>query len=79
MCGREQTTIAPETLQSINEASSVYSQAYCNAVEQGVSPSLAIEEANLAAELYFEATDANGGSFQPPFTSEQQSQNQANC
>jgi len=78
MCGRDQTTVAPETSR-FSEASSLYSQAYCNALAQGVSPSLAIEEANLAAEIYFEIKDIDGDSFQPPFTSEQQSQNQVSC
>ena len=78
MCGRDQATVAPETSQ-FSEASSLYSQAYCNAIAQGVSPSLAIEEADLAAEIYFEIKGVDGGSFQPPFASEQQSQNQVNC
>lgn len=78
MCGRDQMTVAPETSQ-FSEASSLYSQAYCNALAQGVSPSLAIEEANLAAEIYFEIKGIDGDSFQPPFTSEQRSQNQVSC
>lgn len=78
MCRREQTTLAPETSQ-FSEVSSLYSQAYCNALAQGVSPSLAIEEANLAAEIYFETRGIDGDSFQPPFTSERQSQNQVSC
>lgn len=78
MCGRDQTTVAPETPQ-FSEVSSLYNQAYCNALAQGVSPSLAIEEANLAAEIYFEIKGIDGDSFQPPFTSEQQSQNQVSC
>jgi hypothetical protein len=76
MCGRGQTTVAPETPQ-FSEASSLYNQAYCNALAQGVSPSLAIEEANLAAEIYFEIKGIDGDSFQSPFTS--QNQNQVSC
>jgi hypothetical protein len=46
---------------------------------QGVLTAIAIEEADLAAEIYFEIKGVDGGSFQPPFASEQQSQNQVSC
>lgn len=78
MCERNRTAVTPETSQ-FSEASSLYRQAYCNALAQGVSPFLAIEEADLAAEIYFEIKGVDGGSFQPPFAPEEQSQNQVSC
>lgn len=78
MCERDGSAVAPEISQ-FSEASSLYKQAYCHALAQGVSPSLAIEEANLAAEIYFEIKGVDGSSFQPPFASSQQRQNQVSC
>lgn len=78
LCERTPTAVAPETSQ-FSEASSLYRKAYCNAIAQGVSPSLAIEEANRATEIYFEIKGVDGSSFRPPFSSEQQSQNRVSC
>jgi hypothetical protein len=84
VCGREQNPAlsspigVPES-PYFEEAFNVSREAYCEALADGVSPLVALEEAAVTARLYFEVNGMDGNSFQALLASRQRSLGRQSC
>ena len=80
VCQGEQAPALEPAIPKFNEeASRLYQDAYCDALKHGISPSLAIAEADFTAKLHHEMNGMNSKSFKPPVALKRQVLSQKSC